>query len=68
MAIPLAFEIIFVVSLATLLYSVDKERERENHAREVSGRVNAALTALLDRFSSCVLYHVSDSPSFKKRF
>lgn len=67
-AIPLAFEIVFVVSLATLLYSVDRERERENHAREVTGRVNAALTALLDRFSSCVLYHVSDSPSFKKRF
>ncbi|MBP6747853.1 hypothetical protein KA344_21675 [bacterium] len=67
-AIPLAFEIVFVVSLSALLYSVDNERKRENHAREVSASVNAALTALLDRFSSCVLYHVSDSPSFKKRF
>ncbi len=67
-AIPLAFEILFVVSLSALLYSVDTERQRENHAREVNASVNAALTALLDRFSSCVLYHVSDSPSFKKRF
>lgn len=67
-AIPLAFEIVFVVSLSALLYSVDNERQRENHTREVSASVNAALTALLDRFSSCVLYHVSDSPSFKKRF
>jgi len=67
-AIPLAFEILFVVILAALLFSVDNERKRENHAREVSARVNAGLTALLDRFSSCVLYHVSESESFKKRF
>jgi hypothetical protein len=29
-AIPLAFEIVFVVSLSALLYSVDNERKREN--------------------------------------
>ncbi len=67
-AIPLAFEILFVVILGALLFFVDNERNRENHAREVSARVNAGLTALLDRFSSCVLYHVSESDSFKKRF
>lgn len=67
-AIPLAFEFLFIIALAALLVSVDGERQRENHAREVTARVNAGLTALLDRFSSCVLYHVSDSPLFQKRF
>jgi PAS domain S-box-containing protein len=67
-AIPLAFEFLFIIVLAALLFSVDAERQRENHAREVTARVNSGLTALLDRFSSCVLYHVSDSPLFQKRF
>lgn len=67
-AIPLAFEVVFVSALAYMLHMVQNERERENHAREISTHVNSALVALLDRFSSCILYHVSDSDAFRKRF
>jgi PAS domain S-box-containing protein len=67
-AVPLVFEVLFVVTLAYLLHQVQYERERENHAREISTHVNGALVALLDRFSSCILYHVSDSDAFRQRF
>jgi PAS domain S-box-containing protein len=67
-AVPLVFEVLFVVTLAYLLHQVQYERERETHAREISTHVNGALVALLDRFSSCVLYHVSDSDAFRQRF
>ncbi len=67
-AVPLAFEIVFVVTLATLLASTEYERARENHAREITAHINGALTALLDRFSSCILRHVSDDVAFKNRF
>lgn len=67
-AVPLVFEVLFVVTLAYLLHQVQYERERENHAREIATHVNSALVALLDRFSSCILYHVSDSEAFRKRF
>jgi PAS domain S-box-containing protein len=67
-AVPLAFEIVFVISLAVLLQQVGIEREKENRARELTTHVNAGLIALMDRFSSCILYHVSDSPIFRRRF
>ncbi|MBS2006209.1 MAG: PAS domain S-box protein [Cyanobacteria bacterium SZAS TMP-1] len=66
--VPLVFEVLFVGALAYLLHMVQAERERENHAREISTHVNSALVALLDRFSSCILYHVSDSDAFRQRF
>ncbi|MBU6451072.1 MAG: cell wall metabolism sensor histidine kinase WalK [Cyanobacteria bacterium REEB67] len=66
--VPLIFEVGFVVGLSWLLHGVQYERERENHAREISTHVNGALVSLLDRFSSCILYHVSDSDAFRQRF
>lgn len=67
-ALPLAFELVFVCTLAFMLHTVQEERSKENYARDLTAHVNNALTALLDRFSSCILYHVSDSPAFRRRF
>lgn len=67
-ALPLVFELIFVGTLALMLHQVGEEREKENYARDLTSHVNSALTSLLDRFSSCILYHVSDSQLFRKRF
>lgn len=67
-ALPLVFELVFVGTLAVMLHQVSEEREKENYARDLTSHVNSALTSLLDRFSSCILYHVSDSQLFRKRF
>ncbi|MBI5175087.1 MAG: ATP-binding protein [Candidatus Obscuribacter sp.] len=67
-ALPLVFELVFVGTLAVMLHQVNEEREKENYARDLTSHVNSALTSLLDRFSSCILYHVSDSQLFRKRF
>lgn len=67
-AVPLLFEIVFVGTLAALLASTERERARENHAREISYHVNGALAAFIERFSSAVLRHVSDDAAFKERF
>ncbi|HMX46210.1 MAG TPA: hypothetical protein PKC93_09690, partial [Candidatus Obscuribacter sp.] len=57
-ALPLVFELVFVGTLAVMLHQVSEEREKENYARDLTSHVNSALTSLLDRFSSCILYHV----------
>jgi len=67
-ALPLVFELVFVGTLAVMLHQVSEEREKENYARDLTSHVNSALTSLLDRFSSCILYHVSDSQLFRKQF
>jgi PAS domain S-box-containing protein len=67
-ALPLVCEASFVAGLSLLICQLEDAREKENHAREISAHVNGALVNLLDRFSSCILYHVSDSDAFKRRF
>jgi PAS domain S-box-containing protein len=67
-SIPLAFEVVFVASLATLLHQVDYERAREAHAREVAMHFNNMLRILLDRGSSLVFSYLAKSEVFHKRF
>lgn len=67
-SIPLAFEVVFVASLATLLHQVDYERSREAHAREVAMHFNNMLRILLDRGSSLVFSYLANSEVFHKRF
>ncbi|HEY9758402.1 MAG TPA: ATP-binding protein [Oculatellaceae cyanobacterium] len=67
-SIPLAFEVVFVASLATLLHQVDYERAREAHAREVAMHFNNMLRILLDRGSSLVFSYLANSEVFHKRF
>jgi PAS domain S-box-containing protein len=67
-SIPLAFELVFVVSLGTLLHEVDYERAREAHAREVADLFNALMRVLLDRGSSLVYSYLSQNQVFHARF
>lgn len=54
-AVPLAFELIFVMCLRGLLYQVEQEKAREIHARDVAARVNTVLRLTLDITVSTVL-------------
>ena len=67
-SIPLAFEVVFVVSLGILLHQVDYERAREAHARDVASHYNNLLRILLDRGSSLVFTYLTKSEVFRQRF
>ena len=67
-SIPLAFEVVFVASLATLLHQAEYERGREAHAREVAMHFNNLLRLLLDRGSSLVFSYLAKSEVFHQRY
>jgi hypothetical protein len=67
-SIPLAFEVIFVAGLVTLLHQVEYERAQEAHAREVAMHFNNLLRILLDRGSSLVFSYLAKSEVFHKRY
>ena len=67
-SIPLAFEIVFVVSLGSLLHQVDYERAQEAHARDVATHFNNLLRILLERGSSLVFSYLTNSKTFQRKF
>lgn len=58
-AVPLVFELSFLVTLGYLLEQVEQERAREAHARDVGVHLSNFMRYLLDRESLVVLRHIT---------
>lgn len=63
-AVPLIFELGFLVALGSILRQVDQERQQEAHAREVSAQLNILLRMLLDSIASGVMFQLTSEGSF----
>lgn len=60
-SVPLAFELLFVVILAMMLYQAEKEIEREAKARSVITRANQAIEKILTTAAGGALLNMSGS-------
>lgn len=67
-AVPLAFELIFVGVLMYTLKQVDMERQREAHARDVANHANTLLRLLLEAGTDSVLWHIMQQRHFYERY
>jgi len=67
-AIPLAFELAFILILFGMLQQLEVEREREAHARDVTTHLNKTLRYLLDGGSDSVLARLTGNAAFNERF
>jgi len=67
-AIPLVFELTFVGVLMHTLHQVDKERQREAHARDVANHCNTLLRLLLEAGTDSVLWHIMQQRHFYERY
>jgi signal transduction histidine kinase len=68
-AVPLVFELAFLVGLGVVLDQAERERVREAHARDVSAHLSALLRLLLERETAVVVRHLSENnPNFKVGF
>lgn len=63
-AVPLIFELGFLLALGGLLRQVDQERQQEAHAREISTQLNILLRMLLDSIASGVMFQLTSDGSF----
>ena len=69
MAVPLVFELAFLIGLGVLLDQAEHERVREAHARDVSAHLSTLMRLLLERETGIVVRHLSEhNPSFKSSF
>ncbi len=67
-AVPLVFELSFLVTLGYLLEQVEQERAREAHARDVGVHLSNFMRYLLDRESLVVLRHIThNKETFRPR-
>ena len=66
-AIPLAFQIIFVGVFAVLLHQTDEERLKEMHSREVTAQVNVIFNQLISAIISGMLCYGLDQRDNKVR-
>lgn len=68
-AVPLVFELGFLVTLGLALEQVEQEKAREAHARDVGAHLNNILRMVLDRQTSLVLKYLSNNKKmFRDRF
>ncbi|CAN5434968.1 hypothetical protein BH10CYA1_BH10CYA1_37280 [soil metagenome] len=68
-AVPLVFELAFLVGLGVLLDQAEHERVREAHARDVSTHLSSLMRLLLERETGIVVRHLSENnSSFKSNF
>lgn len=67
-SIPLAFQLLFVSALLTLLNQAETERAREAHARDVATHANTLLRLLLDAGTSSVLAYMLHSGDYQSRY
>ncbi|MBS2002956.1 MAG: ATP-binding protein [Candidatus Obscuribacterales bacterium] len=68
-AVPLVFELAFLVGLGVLLDQAERERAQEAHAREVSAHLSALMRLMLERETGIVVRHLSqNNPNIKSSF
>lgn len=67
-AVPLAFELTFLGSIAAVLEQAESARVREGQARDVSTHANALLRLLLELATTSVVYYLSNSGGFESRY
>lgn len=67
-AVPLLFEIGFVVVLTQLLHQAEAELQKQSHAREVITGLNRLLRLLLDSAGGMTAYGYSSEPLYYQRF
>lgn len=68
-AVPLVFELGFLVTLGLALEQVEQEKAREAHARDIGAHLNNILRMVLDRQTSLVLKYLSNNKKiFSDRF
>lgn len=67
-AVPLAFELIFVVTLAILLTNAENAASREAHNRTVVSTATDLAQMMMNAGSSIVTYRFLKSPSALKRY
>ncbi len=67
-AVPLAFEFIFVCTLTTLLSQAENEIKREAHARQVIALTNGIMKNILGLFMAVGGTEMARSPMFTKQY
>jgi Signal transduction histidine kinase len=67
-AVPLIFEIIFVLALAAMLEQAETERHLEEHSKAIVSTSENVSKYLFDAASSIVAWNVSHAPPLLKRF
>lgn len=68
-AVPLLFELGFLVGLGVILDQAERERAQEAHARDVSTHLSALLRLLLERETGIVVRHLSENnPNLKSGY
>ncbi len=67
-AVPLLFEVIFLITITGLLHQVEQENIRETHARDVETGANGILKLLLQGGTASVLSRLSNREDFEKDY
>ncbi len=67
-AVPLAFQLVFVGTLTILLRQAETETFRESHSKLILAESNSVLRNFIDAGMALYMYQLSDSQTFLKRF
>jgi PAS domain S-box-containing protein len=67
-AVPLLFEVVFLVTITGLLHQLEQENLRETHARDVEAAANSLLKLLLQGGTASVLSRLSNREDFEKDY
>lgn len=67
-AIPLAFQIVFVVTLFALISAAERENLKERHSRNVLSESNAMLRNFMDSALFLYIYGTTGEDSFLERY
>lgn len=67
-AVPLAFQLIFVATLTLLLRQAETETLRESHSKLILAESNSVLRNFIDAGMALYMYQLSDSQTFLERF
>ena len=67
-AVPLLFEVIFLLTITGLLHQVEQENFRETHARDVEAGANGILKLLLQGGTASILSRLSNREDFEKDY
>lgn len=67
-AVPLLFEVIFLVTITGILHQLEQENLRETHARDVEAAANSLLKLLLQGGTASVLSRLSNREDFEKEY
>jgi PAS domain S-box-containing protein len=67
-ALPLAFQLVFITILVTLFQRVEEERLEEAHARDVAEHVNVAMRYLLETGTLGVISNLTGSQGYREHY